>query len=284
MWILGTVPLVVLLASAPRPPTIEKQFAHLAGWTPRISHGAVRVARDDDAADGWVADLVFPGDPALGPDDRVGPVRWPVELASAEPFGFGSYRARLELASCGESEELVSAFFAYANDGTDHDGNGIVDNAEIDFEVLCGEPHLLWMTVWTDYQRQNGQVRCRKQTRVVDMRDGSARDSPPGSACASKLEASGRLPGVSMPDFPGRRFHELGFDWYADRVSFFIVIEGRETTLWELTDPRHIPRRPARVRLQLWHPRSHWHSGGDADYPARDGTLRVDWVRHWAAR
>ncbi len=281
MWVVEALPLLAWLAIDSRPPTIDHQFAHLDGWIAKAPHGQVSLVPARGTDDGWAGELTFPGDPALGPRDRVGPVRWPVEIGSAKSVHFGSYRARLQFASCATSEELVSAFFVYANDGKDRNGNGIADNPEIDVELLCGEPHLLWMTVWTDYQRKDGRIRCRKQTRIVDMRDGTTRDTPRGSLCSSKLEPTGQLDDITIPDFPGNQFHEIGFDWYPDRVEYFLVLNGREIPLWSLHDRSRIPQAPAQLRFQVWHSSSHWHRGGTADYPARDGRLRVDWARYW---
>ena len=282
MWISPTLPLVVWLAVEFPPPTVDRQFVDLDGWIQKAPHGKIRTTRSRDAENAWVGELALPGDPRLGPRDRVGPSRWPVELRSEETVHFGSYRARLRFASCAPNEEVVSAFFVYANDGEDRDGNGIVDNPEIDVEVLCGEPHLLWMTVWTDYQRRDGHVSCRKQTRVVDMRDGTTRDTLGGSLCSSKLEAAGRVEAIRIPDFPGDRFYEIGFDWFPDRIEYFLVLDGSRVPLWLLDDPSKIPDAPVQMRLQLWHASSHWDRGGAADYPARDARLRVDWARYWA--
>ncbi len=284
MWALLALPLTTLLDIAPPPPALDYQFFSLDGWHQKAPHGSVQVARASEASDGWATALTFPGNPDADPRDRVGPVKWPVELRSIQSVHFGSYRARMRFASCSASEELVSAFFVYARPGEDRNENGISDNPEIDIELLCGEPHLLWLTVWTDYERRDGQVQCRKQTRVVDMRTGTVRASPRSSLCSSQLLPAARLAGVRVADFPGTRFWELGFDWYPDRITYFIVLDGREVPLWTLTDRVRIPQRPVQLRLQLWHSAGHWNRRGLANYPARDGVLQVDWARYWAAR
>ena len=169
-----------------QPRAFETDFVSLNGWEPRTPLGSVIATGRAGTRDGRVVELRYPGDPALGPADRVGPVHWPVELGTREPLHFGEYRVAVEFARCSANEELVNGIFVYANDGEDHDRNGIVDNPEIDVEVLCSAPYLYWMTVWTDYQPDPRGARFRKQTRVLDFRNGRYRETPP-CHCLSKI-------------------------------------------------------------------------------------------------
>ncbi|MDF3072028.1 MAG: hypothetical protein K0R38_7629 [Polyangiaceae bacterium] len=60
------------------------------------------------------------------------------------------------------------AFLGFFNDGTDQDGDGIVDDLEINVQVLCSDPRKLYLTVFTD----NEELRFRKRSRLVDFATG----------------------------------------------------------------------------------------------------------------
>lgn len=80
-----------------------------------------------------------------------------------------------------------------------------------------------------------------------------------------------------MPD-PGR-FYDLGITWHADRVRFFVTIEGLEVTRWDLTDPAYIPQASLAILFQLWHPAAHWlPAATPASVPAFDGIFDTDWA------
>jgi hypothetical protein len=265
---------------APPPTWASEMIAADDGlFTSRMqSGGAVELGvASADADDGGVARLVLAGAPRLGTGDHVGPA-FASELATTNAdFHFGTYRTRVRLASCAPGEEAVNGLFTYFNDGSDHDGDGLVDNAEIDFEILCGTPDVVFLTVWTEYSGDD----FRKWTRAIDLATGAIWASP--SDHEYGLVAAGQDPALVLPDLldPGG-FVELGFDWRADRVRFFAVVAGADRTLAELTDAAGIPTLPGRLMFNVWHPLEHWFGGGGApDFPAGDATLLVDWARYW---
>lgn len=228
--------------------------------------------RGDVATPGGIARLTLHGDPALGPSDDVGPA-YASELATQRSFGHGVYRMRVSLAACATSEEVVNGLFTYFNDGGDHDGDGLVDNDEIDIEILCGTPTVVFLTAWTEYTASPETF--RKWTRAIDLATGDLWDAP--SDHEYGLVAAGNDPSLALPDLL-TGFVELGFEWRADRLTWF----AGDHTLAELTDPTHIPTTPGQLMLNVWHPADHWFGGGAApDYPATDAVLQVDWARYW---
>ncbi len=242
--------------------------------------GSVQLGAVDDAAgDGVVARLAFPGIPGLGNADRVSPA-FASELATnRSDFHYGVYRVRVKLAGCAPDEEVVNGIFTYFNDGTDHDGDGIADNSEIDLEVLCGAPNVLFMTVWTDYAFETETF--RKWTRVIDFDTGDVWQSPaPDQYGIERVgnEAAFARPGLLAPG----TFIDMGFEWRADRVRYFATIDGAEVTLAELTEPDLVPQLPGHLMFNVWHPASHWFGGGGPpDYPASDAVMIVDRAAYW---
>jgi hypothetical protein len=270
-------------AMPPPPPTWSSDMtqANQPAFYTRLQPGAtveLGVAADG-ADDGQVARIVFRGNPGRGTHDHVGP-GFASELATERAdFHFGTYRMRARLAACAPGEEVVNGLFTYFNDGTDRDDDGLADNSEIDLEILCGTPGVLFMSVWTEYSFQPEEF--RKWTRVIDFTRGDIWESPSDrehGLVFVRHDPSLVLPELLLPD----RFVELGFEWRADRVRYFAVVDGAERTLAELTDAARVPQLPAALMFNVWHPAEHWFGGGaPPDYPAHDATLLVDWARYW---
>lgn len=270
-----------LPAPATGVPTWSTDFAGEEGRWDVIERGNGRVAfgmPDPRAADNAVVTLLFPGDPSLGPGDRVGPA-FATEIDTKQPFLYGTFRSRVQLAACTANEEVVNGFFTYGSDGSDANGNRIADNSEIDIEILCGTPTVISLTTWTDYQAD--PERFLKWTRSIDLATGDYFESP--SDHEYGLVRKGSLPEFRRPGFPdANAFYEMGFEWHPSRLRFFIVIDGTEVTLWDFRDARYIPQRASHWLFNVWHPRTHWFGpGGDADYPSENAVMRVDWARYW---
>ena len=115
----------------------------------------------------WAAKLFLPK--GVAPTPNFGP-----ELVSNKYYYYGNYEARIKTANCSDDPNagVVSGFFTYFNDGTDKNGNKIPDNSEIDFEWLCAEPNVIYLTMYTDYR--NG-IDLRKVTREIDIATGEVK-------------------------------------------------------------------------------------------------------------
>jgi hypothetical protein len=237
----------------------------------RVTFGVAQPGTDD----GLVAALRFPGDPALAPADRSDSAL-NVGISTRQYFRFGTFRARVQFATCAPTEELASAVFLYLSDGRDGNGNGITDVDELDLQQLCGTPSVLVVTAWSDYDLTNGVATYRKVSHAVDTATGDVYDTPvPTEPTFTK---TGNDPTLVHAGFPAPgAFYDVGIEWQATQVRFFIVLGGAEVTLWTLRDLAYVPQVPLPLMFNLWHPATHWvPTRTAASYPAQDGVMLVD--------
>ncbi|MFM7142806.1 MAG: glycoside hydrolase family 16 protein, partial [Alphaproteobacteria bacterium] len=233
-------------------------------------------ASDLRATDGSTAHLVFPSrtDPAHG-----GPA-WATEIHTAASRGYGTFEARLRTPRASRRTGLVSGFFTYFNDGTDHDLDGIVDNHEIDFEFLASEPSAIYLTVWTEYEDGGGGEVFRKTTRKIDLATGRSWETPVGGEAAYDLVEVAPLPWTAKRYRSSNAFAKYRFAWSAGAVEFAIDLEDGAgwRTLWTLAGTPNvtIPSIPAPLFFNAWHNRVHWDTGIDARVPSGKAILRID--------
>ena len=230
------------------------------------------------ARDGNVAELLFPGEASLNSFDDAGP-DYVTQLSTRDRFGFGTLRTRVNFGGCSGTEEVVQAVLGYFSDGVDHDGNGITDDIEIDLQIACGAPHFVYLSIFTDYQTTPTGEQYRKLSHVVDFSTGAEFDTPKDNSdtfVESANNANLVRPNLVAPN----TFYELGYEWHAGSVRFFLDDGTEELTLWTLSDPTHVPQQPVYIMYNLWHPSSHWFpNSSDADFPANDVVMRLDWIR-----
>ncbi len=231
-----------------------------------------------NARDGNVAELLFPGDATLTATDDVGP-DYVTQIATLDRFGFGTLRTRVNFGGCSGTEEVVQAVLGYFSDGADHNGNGIADDVEIDLQITCSIPHFAYLSVYTDYQSNPSSDQFRKLSHIVDFSTGTEYDTPSDSSDA--FVQSGTNANLVRPSLiTTGAFYEVGYEWHKGSVRFFFVDGSEELTLWVLDDASHVPELPVYLMYNLWHPSTHWFpTTGDADFPANDVVMQVDWVR-----
>ncbi|MEO8900171.1 MAG: glycoside hydrolase family 16 protein [Polyangiaceae bacterium] len=266
-------------------PTFHADFAAKAGFgtgnhVPGSStEFGVALAGTDDPG---TAALSFPGHPEYASTQNAG-ADYVTEIASPQSFGFGTFRTRLAFGGCQPTEEAVNAALGYFSDGTDANNNGITDDEEIDLQVLCGTPQYLSLTVFTDDQLEsNGSEAFRKLSRVIDFSNGDVYDSP--SAEREGFVKTTTSAAFVRPElFAPGAFYEMGFEWHAASLRFFMLIDGADVTLWTLTDPARIPQQPVTMVYNLWHPATHWYpAAGTAAFPAQPVVMHVDWFDYYA--
>jgi hypothetical protein len=262
-------------------PTFVEEFAENSGlwdesWV--VPGASVSFGETDARArDGRLLSLVFPGHPEYDALDREGADQ-ATQVGSRQLFHFGTYRTRVGFGACAPSEEAVMAFLGYFNDGEDHDGDGIVDDLEIDIQVACGTPRRMYLTVFTDAEPTLQGERFQKLGRVVDFATGDLFDTK--SSESDSFVAAGNDPELLAHEVVApAALYELGFEWHTDSIRFFLQLNGVERDLWRLNGAEHIPQRPVHIVYNLWHPDSHWYpDDASADYPRSDVVMLVDWV------
>jgi hypothetical protein len=259
---------------------VEEFAADSGAWEAQneLPGSTTSVGQGNPAArDGYLAELRLPGHPEFTASQQVG-AQFATQLALRERFHFGTYRTRLSFGGCGVREDAVMAFLGYFNDGQDHDGDGIVDDLEIDVQVTCSAPSRIYLTVFTDYEEQPQGTRLRKLSHVVDFASGDAFETP--AADSSAYVAAGHDSTLAAPDLlTTDAFYELGFEWHTDSIRFFLAADGVERDLWTLTGAGRVPQLPVQILYNLWHPDTHWYPNeGAADFPAADVLMRVDWL------
>ncbi len=232
---------------------------------------------DSNGRDGNVAELMFPGDGSLGPTDGSGP-DYVTQMATLERYHFGTLRTRVSFGSCTNTEEVIHAILGYFNDGSDLDANGITDDIEIDLQIACGTPQYAYLSVFTDYQATVSGENFRKLSHIVDFSSGTEYDTPQDDSyefVASGTNSSLKRPGL----IAANTYYEFGYEWHHDSIRFFLMDGKEDLTLWLLNDAAHIPQLPVQLMYNLWHPSTHWFpASGEADYPASDVLMKVDWI------
>jgi len=232
--------------------------------------------------DGLAAALTFPGD-ASGTDARYVGSDANTGIESIQRFHYGTFRARVRWTTCDPSQEIVSAAALYASDERDANGNGLPDLHELDFQVPCGTPSFVVLTAWSDYQKDAlGRETFLKRSHAIDTATGDVYDTlVPGDATFTRTD---HVPALAHPSFPdAAAFYDLGVTWQADSVRFFMTLDGKEVTLWDLTDAAYVPVVPLTMIFNLWHPPNHWlPSPSAAAIPSHASVFSVDRAEWYA--
>lgn len=230
------------------------------------------------ARDGREAQLTYPRD---RPASEWGP-RYASQIMSVQARLYGDYQARLSSGRAGTGEGVISAFFTYFNDGGDWDGDGIVDNHEIDIELPNSDRSAIFLSVYTDYQYSGNTETFHRNGARVNLATGEVWATAPGGEGGWDLLPAPPLP-FSVPGFDHTaRLYTYGFEWREDRVTFWIDLEdgaGRRQ-LWEVRGSAldHIPSLPTPTFFNTWHNPVDWWSRANAPPPSVDAVMHVDYV------
>lgn len=183
-------------------------------------------------------------------------------LQSRQRYFHGHYSAIMKTADCSSQPNtgLNTGYFVFFNNKTDTNQNGMIDNSEIDFEFLCGDPSLVYLSVYSDFENHDVLY---KTNRLVNIRTGKIIQS-----YRVENKTWKRLPRTEtftpIADFnPGLKFYEYGFDWLPGGVNFWmrdLDDPGTILHLWNYSAPSGdwMPSSPsyylATLRQTAWTP------------------------------
>jgi len=183
------------------------------------------------------------------------------EIQSPLRYQYGSYSTRLKTADCSAQPlaGVVTGYFTYFNNGQDTTGDGLPDNSEIDFEWLCAEPQVMFITMWTDY---DGSPDVHKKVyREINLATGAILNT-----CYDEIWgecqplAPSELQPTSITAIPGYNsstaYYEYGFTWTSTAVRWWVVnpANGQQITLWDYQGPAsRITTVPAYYMTNVWH-------------------------------
>jgi beta-glucanase (GH16 family) len=221
------------------------------------THDANRivVVPNRGAKDGKALKLQLDARPGPGP-------RQGVEIASNTlDYRYGTFGTRMKTANCTGQDHVgvVTGLTTYSPDQTDTNADGRADNHEIDIEFLCGQPEVIWMSLWTDYDERTDTP--GKISRAIDLRTGQVIYNcyllTWLGACEPLLAGENQPTAVrAVPRFnSATQFHSYSFDWQPDRVRFYLTIaKGKKITLWDYRGPSsRIPQKPSLFLQNVWY-------------------------------
>lgn len=227
----------------------------------------------------------------INPADPAGAGRGP-EIATPKATHFGSYSARIRVPDVKDVQPNIGAVVGYFTYRFTR-GFGL---SEIDIEWLLADPTIIYVGTWTS-DPQNGR-NLQRVGRTVNLATGeilstnyrSYRDGNENHDFDSADDAS-MTPRTIAPIEgydASKRFYVYGFDWYPDRVTWWM--EHPEThekiILWDYSgttpDYSGIPQSPSIYRLNYWHT-NNWPvetNPESVEPPKYPYILEVDWMKY----
>jgi beta-glucanase (GH16 family) len=239
--------------STPTKPTASGTTASSPAFHANTPETQLIIVPSSDALDGSALKLRMDAYPDAGP--RGGAV-----ISSNRLFRYGRFATRMRTADCTGLDHpgVVTGAFTYGSDTSDANHNGITDNSELDVEVLCAQPDVVYLSIWTDYSETGN--RLAEITRAINLRTGVVLSNcyitSYGSGCQPAL--AGENSPATLPARPGfnsaTQFHTYTIDWQPDHVTFSLDADtgtgtgtGTKTSeLWNYRGPRsRIPSNPS---------------------------------------
>ncbi|MFC3417014.1 glycoside hydrolase family 16 protein [Algoriphagus hitonicola] len=216
----------------------------------------------------------------LDPKDPVGPGRGP-EISSKKSVHFGHYAARLKVPDARFKQANVGAvvgYFTYTNDS-------ILGLSEIDFEWLLADPEVIYVGTWTG---KSGNL--KRVGRTINLAQGLIYTSEyreDAQKIREDITHEQHQPTFieTIPDFDASaEFHTYGFDWYPDRIRWWMIHPYRRDTLvlWDYRGTRGIPQHPSKYLMNFWHT-DNWavETNPQAlEKPKHRFELEVDWMSY----
>ena len=218
----------------------------------------------------------------IDPNDPAGAGRGP-EIVSKELTHFGTYSARVRIPDVTQVQPnvgVVVGYFTYLK-------NPVFGLSEIDIEWLIADPEIIYVGTWT------GSGSLQRVGRIINLATGTILNT------SYRTGNEGNQPLTGMQNQPetiqpiknynaSARFYTCGFDWYPDRVTWWIINPDthEKIVLWDYTgstpDFTGIPVSPTRYMFNFWHT-NNWPvetNRNSIEKPLYSYELEIDWMSY----
>jgi hypothetical protein len=240
----------------------------------------------------WKSGAASPEEPGtsvlsfkIDPADSAGAGRGP-EIISNDYTHFGHYSARIKIPDVRKIQPNTGAvvgYFTYFMDSV----HGL---SEIDIEWLVADPHIIYIGTWTGF---NGKL--QRIGRTINLAEGRifetiSKTNHNGATTALTGKQNQPETVAAIPNYDASaRFYTCGFDWYPDRLHWWIIdpSTGKTITLWDYTGSSlGIPPHASTYRMNFWHTNS-WSpetSPQAKEKPQKPYELEVDYMKYDALK
>lgn len=221
----------------------------------------------------------------IDPDDPAGAGRGP-EIISKHYTSYGSYSARIRIPDVTKVQPNVGAVVGYFTYNMEK-GKSL---SEIDWEWLIADPEIVYIGTWT-----GPRGHLQRIGRIINLAEGtiyetiyrSGKDgniNHPLTGLQNQPETVPAIDGFNAAE----RFYTYGFDWYPDRLVWWILHPETEEkiVLWDYQgstpDFSGIPDNRTYYRLNFWHT-DNWPVETNPDSiekPAHPYEVEVDWMSY----
>jgi hypothetical protein len=221
----------------------------------------------------------------IDPSDSAGAGRGP-EIISTGFTHFGTYSSSLKVPDVRKVQPNTGAVVGYFTYHMD----SIAGLSEIDFEWLVADPTVIYVGTWTG---PHGQL--KRIGRTINLAKGiiyttAYREGHRGTNTAltgaqNQPEKIAALEGFDA----SARFYTYGFDWFANRITWWIIDPATEKKLilWDYQGSMvGIPQNASRYRMNFWHSKD-WSvetNPASLEKPLQPYELEVDWMSYEALK
>ncbi len=221
----------------------------------------------------------------ISPDDPAGAGRGP-EIATSRRTHFGTYSARIRVPDIKKVQPNVGSVVGYFTYRLDENW-GL---SEIDFEWLIADPELIYIGTWTgpDCNQRIGRTINLAKGNILYTTYRSAHDGNVDHNFTDDASTSPRKI-TAIEDYnASKRFYVYGFDWYPDRLTWWIEHPetGEKIVLWDYRGKTPnfsgIPQSPTTYLLNYWHT-NNWPVDTNplsVEKPAYPYSLEIDWMKY----
>lgn len=217
----------------------------------------------------------------IDPADSAGAGRGP-EIISKYFTHFGTYSARLKIPDVRNIQPDAGAVVGYFTYHVD----SIPGLSEIDFEWLVADPTIIYIGTWTGHRGA-----LRRIGRTINLAKGIIYNTiykenyngepTPLKGLQNEPDTIPVIPGYNASS----QFYTYGFDWYPDRIVWWIVhpVTSNKFVLWDYRGSQvGIPQNHTHYRMNFWHT-NEWSvetNPGSTEKPLHPYELEVDWMSY----